>query len=85
MFVYLLVARRAQVTRGSSGAAMCQKVGAGTQVTCGGLGAAPSRKREPKPRGHMAASELPLAGRRESLSWLEACTREYPVLRVPTD
>jgi hypothetical protein len=31
------------VTRGSSGAALCQKVGAGAQVTRGGLGAALSR------------------------------------------
>jgi hypothetical protein len=33
----------------------------------GGPGAAPSREREPEPRGHMMASELPLAGRREPL------------------
>jgi hypothetical protein len=50
----------------------------------GGPRAAPSRKREPKLRGHLAASKLPLAGRWEPLSWLEACTRGYPVLRVPT-
>jgi hypothetical protein len=31
-------------------------------------GAAPSREREAEPRGHVAASELPSAGRRESLS-----------------
>jgi hypothetical protein len=34
----------------------------------GGPKAAPSREREPEPRGHMAASELPLAGKREPLS-----------------
>jgi hypothetical protein len=31
-------------TRGGSGAALSQKVGAGAQVTCGGPGAAPSRE-----------------------------------------
>jgi hypothetical protein len=33
----------------------------------GGPGAAPSREREPEPQGHLTASELPLAGRREPL------------------
>jgi hypothetical protein len=41
--IYLFVARRAHVTRGSSGAAMRQKMGAGAQVTCDGPGATPSR------------------------------------------
>jgi hypothetical protein len=36
--------------------------------TRGGPGAAPSREREPGPRGHVAASELPSARRQESLS-----------------
>jgi hypothetical protein len=36
--------------------------------TRGGPGAAPSREREPEPRGHVAASELLSAGRRKSLS-----------------
>jgi hypothetical protein len=66
------------VTRGSSGAALRQKVGVGAQVTRGapkppravrargGPGATPSQ--EPEPWGHMAVSELPLAGRREPLS-----------------
>jgi hypothetical protein len=31
----------------------------------------------------MATLKLPLAGRWEQLSWLEACTQGYPVLRVP--
>jgi hypothetical protein len=73
------------VTCDSFGAALRQKVGAGAQVTRGGLepqghvpapvlspaagarggpGAAPSREWEPEPRGHMAASELSLAGGR---------------------
>jgi hypothetical protein len=68
IFVYLLVARRAQVTRDSSGAALHQKVGAEAQVIRDGPRAAPSREREPEPRGHMATSELPSAGRREPLS-----------------
>jgi hypothetical protein len=78
------------VTRGSPGAALRQKVDAGVQVTRGGPGAVLShggtwRPRScPEPRGHPATSELPLAGRREPLSWLRACTRGYPVLRVPT-
>jgi hypothetical protein len=38
------------VTRGSSGAALCQKVGAGAQVTHGGPGAAPSRGGTWRPR-----------------------------------
>jgi hypothetical protein len=59
------------VTRDSSGAALRQKVGVGAQVTRGGPGAAPSREREPEPRGHLAASELPLAGRREPLCCLD--------------
>jgi hypothetical protein len=64
----LLLARRVQVTRGSSGAALCQKVGAGAQVTHGGPGAAPSHwgtwqpRCYPEPRGHVAAPELPRAG-----------------------
>jgi hypothetical protein len=37
-------------------------------LTHGDPGAAPSREREPEPRGHVAASELPSAGRREPLS-----------------
>jgi hypothetical protein len=44
----------------------------------------PSWEWESEPWGHVAASELPSAGRREPLSWLEACTQGYPVLRVPT-
>jgi hypothetical protein len=43
IFVYLLAARRSHVTRGSSGAALRQKVGAGAQVTRGSPRAAPSR------------------------------------------
>jgi hypothetical protein len=34
----------------------------------GGPGAVLSREREPEPRGHVAASELPSARRREPLS-----------------
>jgi hypothetical protein len=41
--IYLFAARRAHVTRGSSGAAMRQKMGARAQVTCDGPGATPSR------------------------------------------
>jgi hypothetical protein len=52
--------------------------------TRGGSRAAPSWEREPEPWGHVAASELHSAGRREPLSWHEACTQGYPVLRVPT-
>jgi hypothetical protein len=47
IFVYLLAAHRAQVTRSSAGAALRQKVGAGAQVTHGSPGAAPSQEREP--------------------------------------
>jgi hypothetical protein len=32
--------------------------------TCGGPGSAPSWEREPEPRGHVAAPELPRAGSR---------------------
>jgi hypothetical protein len=44
--------------------------GAGARAvgTRGGPRAAPSRERKLEPRGHVAASELPSAGRRESLS-----------------
>jgi hypothetical protein len=59
-------------------------VGARAAGTRGGPGAAPSWEREPEPWGHMVALKLPSAGRREPLSWLEACTRGYPVLKVPT-
>jgi hypothetical protein len=55
-------------THGSSGAALSQKVGAGTQVTCGGLEAAPSREagaRAVVARGGPGAAP---AGRREPLS-----------------
>jgi hypothetical protein len=51
-------------TRGSFGAALSQKAGAGGQTTHGGPGAAPSR--EPEPQGHVVAPGLPRAGRRES-------------------
>jgi hypothetical protein len=48
----------------------CPESWAGAQAVgiCGGPGAAPSREREPELWGHVAASELPLAGRREPLS-----------------
>jgi hypothetical protein len=55
-------------TRGSSGASLSQKVGAGAQVTRGGPGAALSREAGAKAVGHVAAPELPPAGRREPLS-----------------
>jgi hypothetical protein len=63
LFICLQPAELILETRGSSGAALSQKVGAGAQVTRGGLGAALGR--EPEPRGHAAALELPRAGRRE--------------------
>jgi hypothetical protein len=46
------------------------ELGAGARAagTCDGPGAAPSWEQEPEPEGHVAASELPLAGRRELLS-----------------
>jgi hypothetical protein len=42
----------------------CPKLGAGARAagTHGNLGATPSWEREPVPRGHMAAPELPRAG-----------------------
>jgi hypothetical protein len=42
-----------------------QKVGAGAQVTHSGPGAAPSQEAGAGAAGHVAASELPRAGRRE--------------------
>jgi hypothetical protein len=62
------------VTRGSSGAALRQKVGAEAQVTRGGPGATPSRggtwwpRSCPEPREHVAAPELSQAtGTHDSL------------------
>jgi hypothetical protein len=55
-------------TRDSSGAALSQKVGAGAQVTCGGLEAAPSREAGAGAVGHVTVPELPPAERREPLS-----------------
>jgi hypothetical protein len=52
------------------------RAGARAMGTHGSPGVAPSWEWEPEPRGHMAASELPSTGRREPLSWLEACARE---------
>jgi hypothetical protein len=48
----------------------CPEPGAGAQAagTRGDPGAAPIREQEPEPRGHLAASELLSAGRREPLS-----------------
>jgi hypothetical protein len=77
IFVYLLGARRAQVTRGSSGAALRQKVGAEAQVTRAGCWSPSDTWRPrscPELRGQMVASELPSAGRQQPLSWFEACT-----------
>jgi hypothetical protein len=48
----------------------CPELEAGARAvrTCDVLRAAPSREREPESRGHVAASELPSAVRREPLS-----------------
>ncbi len=69
----MFVARRVQVTRGSFGAALRQKVGVEAQVTRGGPGAAPGWAAGAGAAGHVVAPELP-----------GTCTRGYLVCRVPT-
>jgi hypothetical protein len=66
LFICLWPTEAVLRTRGSSRAALRQKVRAGAQVTGGGPGGTPSREAEP--RGHVAASELPPVERQESLS-----------------
>jgi hypothetical protein len=64
----------------------CPEPGAGDRAagTRGGPELSRAESGEPELWGHVAASELPSARRREPLSWLEACAQGYPVLRVPT-
>jgi hypothetical protein len=88
IFVYLLVARRAQVTRGSS--AMRQTVGAEAQVTRGGLGAIPSRggtwwprALSPAVRTHDGLGAV-LSREAEAVVLTWSLYVRYPVLRVPT-
>jgi hypothetical protein len=78
LFIYLQPVEPVLGTRGSSGAALRHKVGAGAQVTCGGPGAALGR--EPEPRGHVTASSRK-AG---AIVLTYACTQGYLVLRVST-
>jgi hypothetical protein len=54
---------RAVGARGVASPVLSRAVGAR-----GGPGAAPSRERKLEPWGHLPASELPLAGRRELFS-----------------
>jgi hypothetical protein len=60
LFICLWPAKPVLRTRGNSGAALSQKVGAGARVTRGSPEAAPNlpRTRRRELRGHVAAPEL---------------------------
>jgi hypothetical protein len=76
LFNCLQLAESVLGTRGSSEAALSQKVGVEAQVTRSGPGAAP--RRELEPRGYVAASELPRVGRREPEPWGHVAALELP-------
>jgi hypothetical protein len=59
LFNYLQPIEPVLETCGSPGTALSQKAGAGAAGAHGGPGAARAGRREPEPRGHVAAPKLP--------------------------